>query len=157
MQIKAVIFDMDGLMLDTEPLYRAAWQQAATETGYNLSDAVYFRMIGRSIADAERVILDEFGLGFPMPAFRKRCQELESAFEDGPLPKKYGLDGLLALLDSRRLPKAVATSTRRKIAASQLAATGLLHRFDVIATGDEVVNGKPAPDLFLLAAQQLGS
>jgi HAD superfamily hydrolase (TIGR01509 family) len=102
------------------------------------------------------VLLDEFGSGFPMDAFRNRCQTLEAAFEAGPLPKKRGLDELLDLLDSRRIPKAVATSTRREISVPELAATGLFDRFNVIATGDEVTNGKPAPDLFLLAAQRLG-
>ena len=67
-----------------------------------------------------------------------------------------GLDELLALLDSRGLPKAVATSTERRQAAAQLGGLGLLERFNVIATGDEVRNGKPAPDLFLLAAHRLG-
>src|SRR5580704_10702163 len=115
MRIEAVIFDMDGLMLDTEPLYRAACQQAAAEFGYTLSDAVHCRLMGRNPEDAERVVLDEFGPGFPMDAFRDRCQILEAAFEGGPVPKKRGLDELLDFLDSRRVPKAVATSTRRKI------------------------------------------
>lgn len=92
-----------------------------------------------------------------MGAFRQRCQNLEAVFEGTAVPKKPGLDELLALLDSRHIPKAVATSTRRKIAVTQLAANGLLDRFDAIATGDEVANGKPAPDLFLLAAQRLGA
>jgi HAD superfamily hydrolase (TIGR01509 family) len=156
MQIKAVIFDMDGLMLDTERLYRAACQQAALEFGYTLSDAAHSRMMGRSAAGAEQVVLDEFGPTFPMDDFRDKCQRLEAGFEGTGVPKKHGLDELLALLDSRRLPKAVATSTRRVIALPQLAASGLLGRFNAIATGDEVSNGKPAPDLFLLAAQRLG-
>jgi len=157
MHVSAVIFDMDGLMLDTEPLYRAACQQAATEFGYTLSDAIHLRLIGRNIADGQQVLLDEFGSDFPMDAFRDRCQTLEAAFEGSSMvPKKYGLDELLDLLDSRNIAKAVATSTRRKIAVAQLAATGLLDRFEVIATGDEVTNGKPAPDLFLLAARRLG-
>ena len=80
-RIKAVIFDMDGLMLDTERLYRAACQQAAAEFGYTLSDAVHSRLMGRNTADAEQVVLDEFGPGFPMDAFRDRCQSLEAAFE----------------------------------------------------------------------------
>ena len=156
MRIKAVIFDMDGLMLDTEPLYRAACQQAARGLGYALSDAVHSRMIGRNIADAERAVLEEFGPGFPMDGFRDQCQKLEAEFQGRPVPKKHGLDQLLAFLDSRCVPKAVATSTRRKNAVAQLAASGLLDRFNSIATGDEVRNGKPAPDLFLLAAQRLG-
>lgn len=156
MHIKAVIFDMDGLMLDTQPLYRTAWQQAAAEFGYTLSDATHCRLLGRNTADSEQVLMVEFGPGFPMDRFRGRCQALEAAFEGGPVPKKHGLDELLGLLDSRRVPRAVATSTQRKISAPLLARMGLFDRFDAIATGDEVQNGKPAPDLFLLAAERLG-
>ena len=155
MRIEAVVFDMDGLMLDTEPLYRAACQQAAKEFGYTLSDAVHSQMIGRSVADSERAVMDALGPGFPMDDFRDRRNVLEAAFQAAPVPKKHGLDELLALLDSRHIPKTVATSTRRKNALSQLAASGILDRFDAIAAGDEVSNGKPAPDLFLLAAQRL--
>ena len=77
MPINAVIFDMDGLMLDTEPLYRAACQQAAAEFGYTLSERIYSTLIGRNIADAEQLVMDEVGPGFPMDAFRDRCQALE--------------------------------------------------------------------------------
>ena len=148
---------MDGLMLDTEPLYRAAWQEASADCGFPLPDAVYFRLAGLRRADAEQSLRNEFGAGFSMDAFRRACQRSEArAFARGLLPKKTGLDELLNFLDSRHIPKAVATSTEREVAASQLRATKLLARFDVVATGDEVANGKPSPDLFLLAAQRLG-
>src|ERR1700739_565246 len=110
MRIKAVIFDMDGLMLDSEPLYRAACQQAAAKCGYTISDAFHSRLIGRNTADTEKLLSDQFGPGFPMDTFRDTYQKLKAAFVSGPLPKKHGLDELLALLDSRRVPKAVATS-----------------------------------------------
>jgi beta-phosphoglucomutase-like phosphatase (HAD superfamily) len=157
MVIDAVIFDMDGLMFDTERLYRAASQQAAAELGYALTDALHCRLMGRNPVEAERLVSEEFGPGFPLGAFRERCQSLEAVFEGGPVPKKQGLDELLDLLDSRSVVKAVATATRRNITVPQLAATGVLDRFDAIATGDEVANGKPAPDLFLLAAQKLNA
>ena len=155
MQIKAVIFDMDGLMLDTESLYRAAWQQAAAEFGYTLSDAVHSRIMGRNTAGADQIVREEFGAAFPLDAFRTRRRELEAIFQSKASPKKPGLDELLDFLDSRGIPKAVATSTLRKIAVPQLVAAGLLNRFSAIATGDDVTNGKPAPDLFLLAAGRL--
>ncbi len=154
--IEAVIFDMDGLMLDTEPLYRAAWQRAANELGYTLSDQVFIQMIGRSARDSEEILLNEFGPAFPLAAFQNRYPQLEARFREKPLPKKRGLDELLSLLDSKRVPKAVATSTWGKIAIPGLASAGLLDRFDAIATGDEVTKGKPEPDLFLLAATRLG-
>jgi len=155
MRIEALILDMDGLMLDTEPLYRAAYQRAAAESGFALSDAIHSRLIGRNASDVEQLLLDEFGPGFPIEAFRRACHKLEATFVSDPPPKKPGLNELLALLDSMHVPKAVATSTRRNMAVPLLAATGLLDRFKVIAAGDEVTYRKPAPDLFLLAAQRL--
>jgi HAD superfamily hydrolase (TIGR01509 family) len=156
MQISAVIFDMDGLMLDSERLYRAACQQAATELGYVLADGVHARMMGKSAANSERVLTEEFGPGFPIREFAVRCGALEAAvLECGPLPKKSGLDPLLDFLEARRIRKAVATSTRRARAVPQLAAVGLLERFAAVVTGDDVATGKPEPHIFLLAAQRL--
>jgi HAD superfamily hydrolase (TIGR01509 family) len=154
--IRAAIFDMDGLMLDTEPSYRKAWQKAAAECGYDLSDEAYTPLIGQRTADAETLLRTYFGEKFPLDVFRVACQKFEElAFSNGPFPKKPGLLELLALLDSWNIPKAVATSTKRRRAVPQLTAAALLDRFDVVVTGDEVANGKPAPDIFLLAAARL--
>jgi HAD superfamily hydrolase (TIGR01509 family) len=155
--VQGVIFDMDGLMLDTEPAYRVAWRQASAECGFDLPDALYFTLIGRSRVEGEEALVAAFGPGFPLDRFHDACLRHEAAvFDTTPPRKKPGLDELLDLLDSRRLVKAVATSTVRQTAVTQLAAAGLLDRFDVVATGDEVANGKPAPDMFLLAAERLG-
>jgi HAD superfamily hydrolase (TIGR01509 family) len=157
MRICAVIFDMDGLMLDTEPLYKVAWQRAAIECGYSISEELYFDLIGRSRVDGENILLRAFGPGFSVETFRTACGKCEAdVFAEGLPAKKPGLDDLLALLDSRSIPKAVATSTERRQAADQLGGLNLLDRFNVIAAGDEVLNGKPSPDLFLLAAHRLG-
>jgi HAD superfamily hydrolase (TIGR01509 family) len=154
----SVIFDMDGLMLDTEPRYREAWIEAAAECGYELSEAVYSGVIGRTRIEGEQIVQEHFGPAFPRDLFRKACERLERiALESTPLPKKPGLDGLLEMLESRHVPVAVATSTTRDTALAQLEAAGLLHRFNAIATGEEIVNGKPAPDLFLLAARRLNT
>jgi HAD superfamily hydrolase (TIGR01509 family) len=155
--ISAAIFDMDGLMLDTEPLYRAAWQEASAECGFSLSDHLFSRLAGGGRREAEQLLRQEFGSGFSIDRFRPACRRLEAtSFALKPISKKPGLDDLLNLLDSWNIPKAVATSTEREVALSQLEATSLLGRFDATAGGDEVGNGKPSPDLFLLAAQRLG-
>jgi HAD superfamily hydrolase (TIGR01509 family) len=157
MPICAVIFDMDGLMLDTEPIYKIAWQKAAIECGHPISETLYVDLIGRSRVDGENILRSAFGPSFSLEAFRAACHKCEAAAFAEELPaKKPGLDDLLAFLDLRGMPKAVATSTERAQAAAQLGGLGLWERFNVIATGDEVVNGKPSPDLFLLAARRLG-
>jgi HAD superfamily hydrolase (TIGR01509 family) len=148
---------MDGLMLDTEPLYRKAWKQAAAECGFLLSDEIYARLVGRRQRDSEAELVAAFGGGFDLETFRGWRDQFEAqVFGAGPLPKKPGLDALLDLLEARRIPKAVATSTKRQRAENQLRALGLLSRFGAIVGGDEVATGKPAPDIYLLAAQRLG-
>lgn len=154
--IAAVIFDMDGLMLDTEPLYKTAWQRAAIECGHPISEELYARLIGRTRLAGEEILREAFGQGFSIEDFRAVCARCEAAAFAENLPAvKPGLEGLLAFLDERRLPKAVATSTERPIAEHQLGGLGLLERFDLLVTGDEVVNGKPSPDMFLLTAERL--
>jgi HAD superfamily hydrolase (TIGR01509 family) len=157
MSIRAVIFDMDGLMLDTEPSYKIAGQRAAVECGFPISEELYYELIGRNRSDGERLLFGAFGSGFPLERFRAACLKCEAAvFAESPPPAKPGLYELLALLDLHGIPKAVATSTDRRQASTHLAGLDLLNRFEVLATGDEVENGKPAPDLFLLAAVRLG-
>jgi beta-phosphoglucomutase-like phosphatase (HAD superfamily) len=71
-RIEAVVLDMDGLMLDTEPLYKAAWQEAASVLGYELDDRSYLNLVGRSTHDSERELLRNFGASFPVAEFRSR-------------------------------------------------------------------------------------
>jgi [ribosomal protein S5]-alanine N-acetyltransferase len=157
MLIRAVIFDMDGLMLDTEPLYRFAWKQASAECGYDLTDEIYKQLVGRSRKDGFQALVNRFGPEFPLQKFQDCVRKCEAnAFSSTPIAKKPGLDSLLTFLESRKIPKAVATSTERHRALPTLNSAGLLHRFETVVTGDEVARGKPFPDIFLLAAQRLG-
>lgn len=157
MAIHAVIFDMDGLMLDTEPRYRASWLKALAEYGYTFTPEDYLSLVGLKRLDAIQVLVHIFGPGFPAVPFEATSRKYESeAMASPPLERKPGLDGLLAFLESQKIPLAVATSTERSEAVPRLATAGLLDHFGVLATGDEVRCGKPAPDLFRLAASRLG-
>jgi HAD superfamily hydrolase (TIGR01509 family) len=152
---RAVIFDMDGLLLDSEPLYRVTWQTAAAELGCLIDDDFYSQFVGRGTDEAELILLEHFGDALPLDEFRIRWKrDFDERLSREPLPQKPGAIALLDRVDARGIPKALATSTPRALA---LRCLGDLHsRFSVFAFGDEVENSKPAPDLFLLAAARLG-
>jgi HAD superfamily hydrolase (TIGR01509 family) len=154
--VKAVIFDMDGLMFDSENLGRMGWLNAGKKWGYPITDKEYSRVIGRTVRDAEAIFKQIFGEDFPYQELRRHRVEFEHRFyEEHGVPLKPGLPELLDFLEARSLPKAVATSAGRNAAIGKLTRTHLLKRFQAIVSGDEVERGKPAPDIFLLAAQKL--
>ena len=155
-EIRAVVFDMDGLMLDTEPIYKRAWQAASAELGHDLEDGFYAQFVGRPNDDCERLLLDRFGAAFPLDRFRARWRELwdADAAANG-IRTKPGLLELLALLETLKLPFAIATSSEAAETAFCLLAAGLDGRFPVRVTRDQITHGKPAPDIFLEAARRL--
>lgn len=154
--ITAVIFDMDGLMIDTERMAQQAWQRAGTEFGFTLPDALYLQAVGRTAKATAELFRAGMGADFPFEAVYERKQHyLYTAIEEEGIPAKPGLLDLLDLVDQQGLAKAVATSTVRVLTIKKLTAAALLHRFDTIVCGDEVPQGKPAPDIFLAAAAKL--
>jgi HAD superfamily hydrolase (TIGR01509 family) len=153
----AVILDMDGLMLDTEPVSERCWKAAAREIGREIDDALFARKIGRTMPEDHALLRERFGAVFPAEALGRRARALfRATLEAEGVAHKPGLLDLLALLDLRRVPRAVATSSRLADARRQLACAGVLDRVHAVAGGDEVRAGKPAPDVFLLAAERLG-
>lgn len=156
-QIRAIILDMDGLMIDTEPIYKRALQQAATEFGQVLEDDFYVTLIGKPQPACEVAISEKFGSHFPMESYRQRWEGLWREDAEGSgIAKKPGLDAFLAFLTERGIRHAVATSSDAEYACFSLEAAGLGGRFGTMVTGNEVVNGKPAPDIYIEAARRLG-
>jgi len=154
--IRAAIFDLDGLMLDTEIVSYRGWQQACRDLGYNLDDDTYHKIIGLIVADMKPIFDKAFGSDFPLQqADRKRLRFMYDYFEKFGVLFKPGLHLMLDMLDKRHIPKAVATSSCRESAMIKITAGKLLERFEVIVTGDDVRRGKPAPDIFLTAAVKL--
>jgi HAD superfamily hydrolase (TIGR01509 family) len=152
-----VIFDMDGLMLDTERIARLAWQEASRRAGHEMSDAVFSQMIGRSKRDSGDLMRAVFGPDYAFEDIHTATSVLfeEIVARDG-LPLKPGLRELLDDLSARKIPLAVATSTRNPVAETRLAQIDLLRYFPVLVTGDQVTHGKPAPDIYLEAIRRLG-
>jgi HAD superfamily hydrolase (TIGR01509 family) len=149
---KGVIFDMDGLMLDTEPIYLKSMQQASAEFGYSFDDDLHSRLIGRSLPVWQAILVETFGEDYPK--FRSRRRQLwEQHVQEIGVAQKAGLGELLNQLDEDGLLKGIATSSSRSDAL--LCLGQLANRFEAIVTGDEVELGKPAPDIFLVAAQRL--
>jgi HAD superfamily hydrolase (TIGR01509 family) len=153
----AVIFDMDGLLIDSEPLYKCAWQSAASNLGFHLPDEAYFSLLGLTDNAAEVAILEMFGDGFPLSSFRDCWKRIwVDLVADGELQPKMGAAELLLALRSGGIPMALATSSGRDHASESLERTGLAEYFNHVLTGEDVANGKPAPDLFQLAASRIG-
>lgn len=154
---QAILFDMDGLMLDSECLYQTAWKLAAGELGYQMDEALYLSLVGRSNAEAERAFVELFGDDFPVEEFGHRWEQLwQELINHQGIPLKPGLLELLDWLEVCRIPKAVGTSSNAAEAHLCLTRTGLWERFLTVVTVDQVGQGKPAPDIFLEAARQLG-
>lgn len=154
--VKAVVLDMDGLMLDTEPIYKRAMQKSAGELGYTLTDDFMLTLVGRPDSDTRRLIAKQLGDEFPLDVFRERWPHIwkDIAASEG-IDQKPGLTELLSDLSEADLPVAIATSTYREQAEFTLEKGKISYPFKHIVTGDMVDHGKPAPDIFLEAARRL--
>jgi HAD superfamily hydrolase (TIGR01509 family) len=153
----AVIFDMDGLMLDTEPLAARAWSDAASALGVEFDGALALALVGRNFADCGQMVRAHYGAEYPVDALLDRWHAAHDAIValEG-LALKPGVHELLDWLDTNAIPRAVATSTRLERARTKLRETALLSRFHELVGGDEIAHGKPAPDIHIEAARRLG-
>ena len=155
--ITAVIFDMDGLMFDTERLILWAWQKAMADYRFPAPEELYLKSVGLTDEATNAILMDMLGDGFPLEAVRDGERHyLHGYIEEHGAPIKPALPELLDFLDELGLPKAVGSSPRRRTVERMVSSAGLLDRFGALAGGDEVTHGKPTPNIFLLAAQRLG-
>ena len=150
----AVIFDCDGTLVDSEPLARTAWERALAPYGYVLTDADAESSVGLPYARVHTYFAERADLPAAEPFWGEFSGELFALIDSELAPFEDAV-GAARELHSRGVPVGVASSSPRDRLHRTLRRAGLLDAFDVTVAGDEVANGKPAPDMFLLAAERL--
>jgi HAD superfamily hydrolase (TIGR01509 family) len=154
--VRAVVFDMDGLLVDSEAVFRDSMMYVARERGHDLPLEVFLRMVGLPGPSSRAVALDHFGEDFPIDEFNAAVWAHAKAHHDEiGVALKAGVTELLDHLDDAGLPRAVATSSSHMAVEHQLGRSGILERFQAIVAAGDYARGKPNPDPFLTAADRL--
>lgn len=155
--MNAVIFDMDGVLFDTERLCERSWLAVAVAHGLPGMEEIFPRCIGLNANDSRRVVLDAYGKDFDYPGFREEASVwFWDYIEKNGLPVMAGVGEILAWLKENNWKVGLASSTRRSSVLNHLEQAGLRDYFPVIITGDMVEHSKPQPDIYLLACRELG-
>lgn len=154
--IQTVVFDMDGLLVDSEPLARRSWETVIQPYGFALDEETYGRMIGLRLEESSRVLQSLLGIPAPAEELARQKEAVLAQLGTEGIPPMPGLDSLMYALQARQIPWAVATSNRRAFAVQVLQELGIWPACRSLTTGEEVQNGKPAPDIYLLAAERMG-
>ena len=154
--VRAVVFDMDGLLVDTETVSREAMTLAARQQGVELPHELFVRMVGLNFATSGPLVAEHFGARFDVPLFQAESTRLFRAAGEMGVALKGGVVELLDLLDELQLPRAIATSSPHQDVERNLGRHGLRQRFHAIVAGGDYPRSKPHPDPFLKAAEVLG-
>lgn len=152
--MKGAIFDMDGLLIDSERVYQQTWRALAEEHGVRL-DALFPRKICGTSGEGTLATLREYFPGADPAAVAAECVRRVRQVPAAEIPLKPGAEEILRGLRSLGFQIAIASASEMDLIRANLSAHGLSDYFDVWASGTEVANGKPAPDVFLLAAERL--
>jgi HAD superfamily hydrolase (TIGR01509 family) len=154
--IKAVVFDMDGLLVDTEQVVFEAMVASAKGAGHEMPFELFQRLVGLPGHVSDLIVIEHFGTAFDLTAWRDGVSHHFMEIAAAGIALKAGVIELLDVLDARRLPRAVATSSTRHAVDHSLGQHGLVARFDAIISRELQDHHKPHPDPFLKAAAAIG-
>lgn len=157
MNYEAVVFDMDGVIFDSERAVMNCWLELAQKYDIKDIEKPYFACVGTTMTRTREIMLETYGEDFPYDEYARESSLMyHEKYDGGKLPMKPGVMELLSYLKGKGKKIALASSTRRETVTNQLRWAGIIDYFDVIICGDMVTKSKPAPDIFLKACQELG-
>ena len=155
-KVSGVIFDLDGLLFNTEDVFLAAGTTYLQRRGHQFDINLRNQMMGRPAPISLKLLKDYFAIDDSIELIRDEVDELFEGYLEEMLALMPGALSLLVRLDQLNLPYAVATSRRREYATALLERFGILKRFQFLLGGNDVINGKPDPEIYLRAADQIG-
>lgn len=155
--MKAIVFDMDGVLFDTETVCLEGWLAVAEKNNLPGMQEVFPKCIGLNNTDCQAVLMDAYGADFDYAEFRRQASaEFWGYIERKGLPEKPGVHEILEWLKTSGYKVGLASSTKRSSVLSCLENAGITEYFEVIISGDMVEHSKPQPDIYLLACEKLG-
>jgi len=154
--IRAVVFDLDGLLFNTEELYQFVGTELMRRRGKTFEAELIHKIMGRPQQVALQMMIDWHGLDTTVDILAKETQEVFEEILDGRLALMPGAADLLLALETARIPKAIATSSGRRFTRNVLGKFHLEPRFKFILTGEDVTHGKPDPEIYRRAAERFG-
>ena len=155
-KIKAVLFDMDGVIFDTEREYLKEWNKIFEKYGYEMKKEIYVSVMGRGRKKVKEIFKENFGDDLPIEEmYIEKDKMLKEAIENNEVPLKQGALELLEFLKKNGYKTALATSAKKDRVKSQVNHAKINNLFDAIVCADDIVNSKPDPEIFLKAAEKV--
>lgn len=154
--LRAVVFDMDGLMFNTEELYPLVGGEVLRRRGHEITKDLIDEMMGRPGRVSLQMMIDRYGLADSVEILAAESDEVFVDLLNTRLAPMPGLLELLDALEAARLPKAVGTSSGRSFVRDVLGRFDIERRFEFVLTAEDVIDGKPHPEIYLTAARRLG-